>query len=96
MTIGNLTLIGLGHLKPDVLVQLKQILEDFEKQKVQYKNEPNYSCTPVVKAMITSIRHYVSHLERLPMTYRELKFIFCEAQCHMLEFMALLKYLTNV
>lgn len=90
------TLIGLGHLRPDILAQLKRILGDLEKQKLQYENEPYYSRTPAVEAMITGVRRYVGHLERLPMAHRQLKFIFCETQRHMLEMVALFKYLMDV
>jgi hypothetical protein len=90
------TLVGLGFLRPDVLARLKQIYEDFERQKLGYDNEPNYSRTPFVEAGMAGIRRSIGHLERLPMTHRQLKFIFAETQRHMLEFVALLRFITDV
>jgi hypothetical protein len=90
------TLMGLGFLRSDVLARLKKIYEDFQRQKLEYDNEPTYSRTPFVEAGMAGIRRAMGHLERLPMTHRQLKFIFAETQRHMLEFVALLRYITDV
>src|SRR5271155_1807823 len=78
---------GLGHLHPKLLWLAKQLYSHLDRLHDRYQNDLCFpKKTPFFSHLLGPIKRSLVHLERLPVTRRQIRFVFAEMQRCMLEF----------
>lgn len=84
---------GLGFLSGAKVALLKKLWQTLEKQ-LETLDAKIASSTPILNHLLVFIRRTLVYLENLPMTKRQVLFLFAEVQRYILEFSAAYRYLT--
>lgn len=87
-------LSGLGILCGDIVKQLKNCLKSCELSHQKNQDNPNCSRTELGANLITTATHGIGHLERLPMSRNQQRFIFCQQQRSLIELSAVIHYIS--
>ncbi len=88
------TLSGLGVLDSKIVQQLKDCLESAKQLHKKAEEDPKCAKTALGAQLIATATHGIGHLERLPMSRRQQKFIFCQLQRCIMELLALIRYIS--
>ncbi len=91
--ISDTTLMGLYHLRNSIVKCFKK---GFAYLKDEYKlveDDPKYSKTGLGARLLTVAEQFIDNLENLPMSRKQLRFIFSQSQRVMKEMLALTRYL---
>lgn len=89
------TLSGLGVLCANVVKQLKTCLESCKRLHQENEDNPGCSKTRLGAQLTTTVTHGIGHLERLPMSRKQQRFIFCQQQRCLSEFSAMNRYVST-
>lgn len=91
---GVSALNGLGHLSSQQLKQLKKVAENLQKKVTAHLHDDALPTkTPLFENVMASIKLSLEALEMIPMTRRQVLFVFSELQRYMLEFIAAHQYI---
>lgn len=90
------TLHGLGHLCADILNRLQHCFKYLSERQKKYEDNLDLSKTPLGHQILSFTQQLIKFLVNLPMTTKQLHFIFCQAQCLFLEHMGFICYLTTI
>jgi len=94
MIVSSDLVLSIGKIPHDQLVQFRQLVGDLQDHVKDYKLDKNH---PVKNSEIITLSNWLSqglsHLERLPMNFTQLKFCVAEVQRAYLELTAGLNYL---
>ena len=89
------SLSGLGVLSLDIVKQLKACLESCKVLHQENEDNPDLSKTELGARHITTLTHGIGHLERLPMSRKQQRFIFSQQQRCLIEFSAMIRYVST-
>ena len=88
------TLAGLGNLSRNTLQKLKAVEENLQRKADIYSRDDAFpKKTPVFANILGGVKLYIEALDCLPMTRRQLGFVFSEFQRSALEFIGVHQYL---
>lgn len=89
------TLSGLGTLSSDIIAQFRASLESCKFMHQKNEDDPNCVKTALGAQYIISAQLGLRHFEKLPMSKKQQKFVFAQHQRSMLEFLAMIRYIST-